>query len=123
MGAYYDWQRLREEALEPLLAGVGASYRAFDWATARFRPQMVHVGAASLILVEGVCATAPALSDLIDRAVLVQTPEPERLRRLHQRVASAVWDERWLATERLYFATRPREAFDLVVSGSARASR
>ena len=30
---YFDWQRLRREALEPLRAGRPARYRPFDWRT------------------------------------------------------------------------------------------
>ena len=118
MAAYYDWQRLRQEALEPLLAGLTATFRAFDWEANGFRYEPVTLAPSALILLEGVSATAPALSDLIDRTVLVDTPEPERLERLHVRVTSDVWDENWLQAEQTYFATRPPEAFDLIVSGS-----
>jgi uridine kinase len=95
MAQYYDWARLRAEALEPALAD-----------------------GKPVILVEGVSAGTPALSDLVTRAVFVQTPEPVRLERLHRRLTSEEWDEQWLAVERMYFRIRPPECFDLIVSGA-----
>jgi len=121
MAAYYDWQRARREALAPLRAGQRAAWRAFDWETNAYLPELVSVGPATLVLVEGVSATADALADLIDRSVLVVTPQPERIERLHERIDEAVWDEAWLAAEGAYFAERPAAWFDLVVSGSAAA--
>ena len=95
MARYYHWEPLRRECLEPTIAvGLG------------------------LILVEGVSSAAPALADLIDRAVFVDTPEPIRLERLHDRITDEEWDEDWLAAERVYFASRPPESFDLIVAGA-----
>jgi uridine kinase len=95
MAQYYDWARLRGEALEPAL-----------------------IGQAPLILVEGVSAAAPALADLVTRTVFVATPEPIRLERLHGRIKPEEWDVEWLEAERAYFLSRPPESFDLIVSGS-----
>jgi uridine kinase len=119
MAAYYDWERLRREALEPLRAGGRASFSAFDWETNAYLPGVVVAEPAGVILVEGVSSTADAVADLIDRTVLVVTPESERVMRLHERVVDEAWDEQWLAAERRYFAERPGHWFDLVVSGSA----
>ncbi len=106
MAQYYAWQALREEQLEPTIewlrgGGIGPS------------PQ------PPLVLVEGVSSASPALADLVDRTVFVSTPEPLRLQRLHGRISDEEWDEEWLYAERLYFASRPPDSFDLVVSGSA----
>jgi len=95
MARYYDWGRLRDEALLPALTGQ-----------------------ARLILVEGVSAAAPALADLVTHTVFVATPEPIRLERLHGRITPEEWDTRWLEAEREYFLSRPPESFDLIVSGS-----
>ena len=96
MAQYYDWDQLRRQAIEPALA---------------------H--GASSILVEGVSAGAPALSDLVTHAVFVQTPEPVRLERLHAKITVEEWDEDWLAVERQYFRSRPADSFDLIVSGTS----
>jgi uridine kinase len=119
MAAYYDWMRLRRQALEPLRRGERASFRAFDWETNAYLPGQVTVDPAQLILVEGVSSTTASLADLVDRTVLVMTPESERVARLHERIGDEVWDDAWLAAERSYFAARPAGWFDLVVSGSA----
>jgi len=95
MAQYYHWETLRRECLQP----------AID-------------DGVPLILVEGVSAAAPALADLTGRAVFVDTPEPVRLQRLHGRIADEEWDEDWLRAERVYFASRPPQSFDLVVSGT-----
>lgn len=108
MSQYYNWRALRDETLEPAIA------RMRDQALAR------AAGAEPpLVLVEGVSSAAPALADLMKRAVFVDTPEPVRLQRLHERVTDAEWDEAWLAAERDYFASRPPGSFDLVVPGVA----
>jgi uridine kinase len=95
MAQYYHWEPLRRECLEPTIED-----------------------GAPLILVEGVSSAAPALADLIDRRVFVATPEPVRLERLHQRITDEEWDEDWLQAERVYFASRPPDSFDLVVPGA-----
>ena len=114
---YYDWQRLREEALEPLRAGQTASFRRFDFARDGLA-ETVEVRSSTLIILEGVFSAAAELSDLIDRSVLVDIPDEERLRRLRARVAPDRWDTEWLAAEESYFSTR-QSSFDLVVSGIA----
>ena len=118
MDEYYDWPRLRSEALAPLRAGQTAEFRAFDEALDAFKPGTVTVAPAPLILLEGVSAGAEALADLVDHRILVQTPEPQRLERVRQRVAPEAWNDDWLQTEHTYFAERPTSAFDLVVSGA-----
>jgi uridine kinase len=119
MEDYYDWRRLRAQALEPLRARRAATFRRFDWERGRGLDGRVAVAPSDLILVEGVFSAATELSDLVDRSVFVVTPEPERLRRLRRLVTPEEWDEDWLAAERSYFGrTRPPSSFDLVVPGT-----
>jgi uridine kinase len=119
MKDYYDWRRLRAQALEPLRARHAATFRRFDWERGRGLDGRVAVPPSDLILVEGVFSAATELSDLVDRSVFVETPEPERLRRLRRLVRPEEWDEDWLAAERSYFGrTRPPSSFDLVVPGT-----
>jgi uridine kinase len=116
---YYDWRRLRAEALEPLRAGRGAEFRRFDWNRGHGTDGTVAVQPSDLIVVEGVFSSSPELAGQVDRSVLVDTPEPERLRRLRLRVAPEEWDDEWLAAERTYFRlVRPPSSFDLVVAGT-----
>jgi uridine kinase len=119
LGRYYDWRRLRGQALEPLLQGQPASFRRFDWERGSGLDGTVGVQASEVIIVEGVFSAAPALSDLVGRSVFVDTPEPERLARLRGRVRPEEWDDNWLSAERAYFLTvRPRASFDIVVPGA-----
>lgn len=115
---FYDWRRLRAEALSPLQAGCTASFRRFDWESGVLGGT-VTVSPSALILLEGVFSAAPVLSDLLERSIFVETPEQERTRRLRQRVTPEEWDDDWLAAERAYFeGTRPPSSFDLIVLGT-----
>jgi uridine kinase len=116
---YYDWRRLRAQALEPLRTRLGAAFRRFDWERGSGLDGTVTVEPSDLILVEGVYSASPELGDLVDRSVFVDTPEQERLRRLRRRVKPEEWDDEWLLAEHAYFdVIRPPSAFDLVVSGA-----
>jgi uridine kinase len=117
---YYDWRRIRAEALEPLRARHSARFRCFDWGRGAGLGGVATVRPSDLILLEGVFSAAPELSDLVDWSVFVDTPEHERLRRLHAQVAPDDWDADWLAVQQSYFdQTRPAASFDLVVSGAS----
>lgn len=123
LSCYYDWRRLRAQALEPLLAGRGVAFRRFDWERGCGLDGTVTVAPGALIVLEGVFSAAPELSDLVDRSVFVDTPQAERLGRLRTRVAPEEWDEDWLIAEQAYFdLTRPPSSFDLIVRGACPAS-
>jgi uridine kinase len=116
---YYDWRRLRAQALEPLRARLGVVFGRFDWERGSGLDGTVTVEPGDLILVEGVYSAAPELRDLVDRSVFVDTPEQERLRRLRGRVKPEEWDDQWLLAEQAYFGViRPPSSFDLIVSGA-----
>jgi uridine kinase len=118
LASYYDWRRIRGQALEPLRAGRRARFRRFDWERGSGLDGAVTVDARPLVLLEGVFSAAPELADLVDRSVLVDTPRPVRLRRLRARVTPEEWDDDWLAAEQAYFdAVRPPSEFDLIVDG------
>jgi uridine kinase len=120
LARYYDWPRLRAEALGPLREGRPATFRRFDWERGTGLADRVTVRPAPLIVLEGVFSAAPQLADLVDRATLVDTPEDDRLVRLRARIAPEEWDGDWLVAERAYFgAIRPPDSFDLVVAGTS----
>jgi uridine kinase len=132
--AAIDWRRLREEALEPLLAGRTASWHPFDFA-AGTRPDGTYPMAleaatrepAPVIVLEGAYSTRPELADLIDLAVLVDVPLDERHRRIAVREKEGfrdAWHARWDGAEGHYFShVRPASAFDLVVTNGTRGAR
>jgi uridine kinase len=62
---YFDWQRLRQEVLEPLRAGRRAQYHPFSWLPGGgLGNRMVRVQPTPIIVLEGVytggrnCATS-----------------------------------------------------------------
>jgi len=115
---YYDYGRIRAEALEPLRQRRPAVFVAFDWATgAPGAPGRAEP--ADVVLLDGVSSGAATLGDLVDLAVFVDTPEAVRLERLHGRLSDDEWDERWLEAEGAYYATRPPSSFDLIVPGTS----
>jgi len=127
----FDWQRLRADALEPLLAGQPAKWYPFDFA-AGLRPdgtyalcqQPVEKQPAPVIILEGAYAASPEITDLVDLTVLLDVPTNERHRRLAQRESDRHFLQRWHTlwddVESYYFSeVRPKSAFNVVVAGSS----
>jgi len=122
----FEWDRLREIVIEPLLAGQPARWYAFDFITGlradgtygmESEPKMRDP--AVVILLDGAFSASPPLSDLVNFTILVDVPIAER----HVRVAAREeeeflkrWHLLWDPVEDYYFNhLRPRESFDLVV--------
>jgi uridine kinase len=123
-----DWRRMRESALEPLLAKRAASWHPFDFSagtradgTYAMAPNAVRREPAPVIILDGAYSARPELADAIDLCVLVEVAASTRLTRLAARENAAflaAWHDRWDAAEAYYFTTvRPPTAFDLVVAG------
>jgi para-aminobenzoate synthetase len=124
----FDWQRVRTDALEPLLAGRPAIWHPFDFAaglradgTYAVSEQAVERHPAPVIILEGAYSASPELAALVDLAVLVEVPASERHKRLAKREDQHFlqrWHARWDDVETYYFTeVRPRSSFDLVVLG------
>ena len=121
---YFDWERIREEALTTLVRAEPARFRCFDWVAGGGMTGAITVEPREIVLVEGVYSARPEFDDLLDLKVLVEVADEERERRRQERLRTVSrddasgWDTRWGAAEDLYFRTiRPRDAFDLVVAG------
>jgi len=117
---YFDWERLRAAALEPLLAGRPARYRPFDWpAGGGLAETECEVHPGGVIVVDGVYSGRPELADLVGLTVLVDVADEERQRRLSARGhGNDSWHSRWEAAEDHYFLrVRPAQSFDYVVAG------
>jgi uridine kinase len=115
---YYDWESLRAQALEPLRDGRRAVFPRRHWEEPESAGRRIVVEPRPVVVLEGVSAATPELADLVDRRVLVSTPEAERLRRLHGRISDEDWDADWLVAEQTYFDSRPTSSFDLTVPGA-----
>jgi uridine kinase len=121
---YFDWERLRAEAILPLAQRTRAQYDCFDWMAGHGLTESVTIEPRDVVLVEGVYAARPEFDELLDLKVLVEATEAiraERRKELARTVSRddpSGWDARWYAAELHYFgAVRPREAFDLIVRG------
>jgi uridine kinase len=125
--AAVDCSRLRQLVLEPLRAGHPATWYAFGGVRAdgSYEPSLdaFRRDPAPVIILEGAYSTQPALADLIDCAIFVETPAPIRRARLAAREEPAIleaWHRRWDAAEAHYFANvRPVPSFDIVVETDA----
>jgi uridine kinase len=123
----FDWHRVREQALEPLLAGQPACWHPFDFAAGQ-RPDGTYGKRAEpekrepapILLLDGAYSAGPQLADLVDLSVLVDVPISVRHARLAARedpTFLAAWHARWDGVEAYYFTgVRPRSCFDLVVT-------
>jgi uridine kinase len=121
-----DWRRMRTEALEPLLRGEPAEWRAFDFDRVRpdgtypLEQEPTRCGPAAVIVLEGAYSSRPEIGDLVDLTVLVDSS----VRVCHARLSARedeeflrAWHSRWDDVEEHYFsAVRPRSSFDLVVA-------
>jgi uridine kinase len=126
-----EWNRLRSEALEPLLAGKPAMWHPFDFAAGlspdgTYPPSRgwIEKQPATVIILEGAYSSSPEIADLIDLSILIDVPISERHRRLDKREGDKSFLQRWHflwdAVENYYFSEiRPKSSFDLIVSGSS----
>ncbi len=123
-----DWQRLRTEAIEPLLASKTAKWHPFDFATGLLADgtygmskEYVEKEPAPVIILEGAYSSSPILSDLIDFKVLIDVPVIERHQRIDKREEDKQFLQRWHilwdAVEEYYFSeVMPKSSFNLVIS-------
>ncbi len=116
----FDWERLRDEALAPLLRGEEARYRRYDWDAGRMGEDVATVAAGGVVLVVGCYVARPALRGYLDLIVVVDAPRDLCIRR---QLARGEDDEetiaRWRAAEDWYFERQdPRRIADLVIAGA-----
>lgn len=114
----FDWERLRDELLAPLLRGEHARYRRYDWASGRLG-DATAVPASGVVVVEGVYVARPALRGHLDVIVVVDAPRELCLaRQLARGENDPAEIERWRAAEEWYFERQdPRRVADVVVDG------
>ncbi|HJV14768.1 MAG TPA: NTP transferase domain-containing protein [Propionibacteriaceae bacterium] len=120
VNAVIDWERLRDQALLPLLAGTSATFQPYNWETddGRLAPPKT-IPAAEVIIVEGVYAGRPELADLVDLAVYLGVDPETRARRYADRENDPDWAHFWERGEAYYFsAVRPPASFDLQLDDS-----
>ena len=123
----FDWERVREQAIEPLLNRRPARWYAFDFqsglladGTHGMETEPKERMPTQVILIEGAHSSSPKLADLVDLAILVDVPIQERHARLAAREDPdflKTWHRRWDDAEAYYFdEVRPKHSFDVVVA-------
>ena len=115
---YYDWERLRDEALLPLRNRRPAVFRPYEWEANGLADRVVTIAPEPLIIVEGLFVSRPELAQVVDLTVLVVADAGSRTRRQRDRAdASQEWLARWEAAEGWYFEhQRPPSSFDVVIT-------
>ncbi len=122
----FDWARLRRQAVEPLLQGETARWQAFDFiagprpdGTYPLQDKFKQQEPADVILVEGAYSASQPLAELVDLAILVDTPPEVRHARLaarEERNFLIRWHAIWDPVEDLYFnQVRPKKSYDIVL--------
>lgn len=113
-----DWERVRAEALLPLLAGEKAEYHPFSFSTLNgISSELVVLEPSKVIILDGIYSSH-WLSDLTDLTVLVDVAPEIRRKRHNLREGSEdrEWHLRWDPVEDYYFSVlRTPDSFDLVV--------
>ncbi len=118
-----DWRRLRNEALKPLLAGRAATWQPFDDGLWELDTFVEEREPAPLVVLDGSYSAHPELAELIDLAVLVDTPDDVRRRQIARSGTASLerWDAAWEEAADYYFSSvRPASSFDLIVAPDAR---
>jgi uridine kinase len=116
----FDWERLRDEALAPLLRGDEARYRRYDWGAERLGEEIATVSASGVVVVVGTYTARPALRGYLDVIAVVEAPRELCLARMIARGDSPPeLIARRLAAEDWYFERQdPRRMADLVIAGT-----
>ena len=125
----FDWNRLRDQVILPLLKGQPTKWHAFDFqsglrsdGTYGMEKEVKTRKPADVILIEGAYSASPELDDLIDFAILVNVPVQERHARLEEREDHdflTKWHQRWDEVEAYYFdRVRPKSSFDFILEAN-----
>jgi uridine kinase len=121
VGADFDWPRLRDQVLLPLVRGQPARYQRYDWAADALAGWST-VASKPIVLVEGIYTFRRELRTFYELAIWIECPRAIRLARGIARdgqAARALWEREWMPAEDRYAAThQPRLAADLVVANA-----
>lgn len=115
---YFDWQRMRNEALIQLSRGETATYQKYDWSQDRLL-EWETVKPKEIVLVEGVYSSRPELRRMLDAAIFVDAPKSKRLKRIKSRNPNEPtnWITAWMTAEDHYLnQVSPQNTADLILS-------
>lgn len=122
IGADYDWERVFNQIMKPLINGREARYQRYDWETDTLA-EWHDVPAEGLVIIEGTYSIRKELAGYHDFTIWVECPCDQRLKRGLERDGEEtrqMWEDNWMVHEDLYVgAQRPQERADLVVDGTS----
>ena len=117
----WDWPRLREQVLLPLLAGRPGRYQRWQWN--RDQPAEWHdVPTGRPVIIEGVSSTRREVDAPWALQIWIDAPREVRLARAVERDGRQMlphWLDVWMPSEEAYIAReQPQRRVDLIVDGT-----
>lgn len=117
-GCDYDWARVHEQVIEPLLEDRDARYQRYDWATDSL-VEWVDVPVGGTVILDGVFTLRGDRAALYDFRVWVEADEATCLARGIERDGgehTELWNEEWMPAYRTYIeAEDPMARADCVL--------
>lgn len=116
--SHFDWKRLRDSVLEPLIRNTRALYQQYDWSTNTYGDWLT-VEPRRVVFLEGVYSTRRELRSYFNLTLYVETSLDTRYSRIINRKYKDIsWLDRWIAMENWYESyEQPTEQADLIVQG------
>jgi len=123
VGGNVDYERFKEEIIEPVLAGDEVKYRRFDCGSMQMA-ETVLMSPKRINIIEGSYSQHPYFGDIYDLKVFTEIDEESQLENIRKRNGEEklkVFKERWIPKEEAYFkAFGIREKSDIIVEWSKR---
>lgn len=104
-GGNVDYERVKEEVIDPLLAGEEFSYRPYDAHRDVFGEEL-HFDPKPVVLIEGSYSGHPMLWDAYDMHIFMTTSKERQLERVRKRNGEAaleMFQAKWIPLEEKYF--------------------
>lgn len=121
IGGNWDWERVRNQVLNPLRNNEPSRYQIYDWVSDKMT-DLYEVPIGGIVIVEGCYSIRNELAPLYDVRIWVESPREFRLERGVQRdgdVSRHMWENIWLPAEDRYFELqRPSERADVIIDGT-----
>ena len=125
VGGNVDYERFREEVLEPLLAGETVEYRPFHCKTFQIG-ERVEIFPKRVNIIEGSYSQHTYFGDIYDLKVFMEIEPEKQLENIRMRNGAEqleVFKERWIPKEEAYFvAFSIKEKSDIIVNWKAELS-
>lgn len=118
IGANFDWERLRDQVLEPASQKLAINYQIYDWQKDSIE-KWEAIGDYKIIIVEGVYSSRKEIRHYHDYIIWVDASYETRLKRGIERdglQARDIWMNVWMPEEDRYMTHQnPRSYANLVV--------